>query len=437
MRKDQRKAARSEKKVKASHRQPNVARDYQRTSATPSYPKVLSESLRQPSHTVGIQDGGKVLAKSKSQSTKTPPKRESSFEGSETDATPPRRAKLISRGVKDKLAAEDAEIAALEKALGVKGKKKLPKSFEDDGLDILLDGLGDGLDEDTAHRKRERDGGDKWLEAKRKKARKANREAEAAEDMSPSETGGDEDPFHGLSDNERGSENSFPSASGQSDDDDLDVEDGDESASATGSPQPRVRENPYRAPVTSAAAAPKYVPPSLRHRASSETEDLSRLRRQVQGLINRLSEANILSILGDVESLYRSNARQHVSSVLLDLLLGILSDPSPLQDTFVILHAGFLVSLYKIVGSDFGAQVVQTIDDGFRLNYEQAPDDPGKGKKLVNLISLVSQLYTFQMIGSNLVYDYIKLFAKDLSEEKAELLLKCVRSRSSLFLSDL
>jgi len=38
-----------------------------------------------------------------------------------------------SKGARDRLAADEAEIAALEKALGVKGKKKLPKSFEEDG----------------------------------------------------------------------------------------------------------------------------------------------------------------------------------------------------------------------------------------------------------------------------------------------------------------
>ncbi|KAL8760766.1 MAG: hypothetical protein Q9184_003074, partial [Pyrenodesmia sp. 2 TL-2023] len=434
LRKDQRKAARTEKKTKSFQRNPNASREYHQTSVPSAYPKGPSNPLGKPSRTLRIQDEVKHVP-SRSKSVRTAPQVGSSSEGLESDASPPQRPRNLSRGVKDKLAAEDAEIAALEKALGVKGKKKLPKSFEDDGLDVLLDGLGDGL-EDTVHTKRKRDEGEEWLEAKRKKARKANREAEIVEDVSLSEIEGDGDSFDGLSDIEGDLEIHGSSASSHSDDDDLDVEDRDESTSATESRKPCVRENPYRAPVTSAVAAPKYVPPSLRNRLSSETEDLSRLRRQVQGLINRLSEANMLSILGDVESLYRNNARQHVSSVLLDLLLGILSDPSPLQDTFIILHAGFLVSLYKVIGSDFGAQVVQRIDDEFRLNYEQAPDDPSKGKKLVNLTILVSQLYTFQMVGSSLMYDYIKLFAKDLSEETAELLLRCVRSAGSQLRQD-
>lgn len=372
-------------------------------------------------------------------STTRPQRRthEPTSEKSESNSSLPPRPKNVSRGVNDKLAAEDAEIAALERALGVKGKKKLPRSFEDDGLDVLLDGLGHEPDEEVIHKKRKRDEGEEWLEAKRKKAQKANRDTKAIEGVSSNENGGDGNSSDALSrvEDELGTDGS--SASSESDDDDMDPEDTYNSSLVSEFPKPKVRENPYKAPGTSAVSAPKYVPPSPRNQVSSGTEDLSRLRRRIQGLINRLSEANILSILGDIESLYRSNARQHVSSALLDLLLSLLSDPSPLQDTFVILHAGFLVALYKTIGSDFGAQVIQRVDEEFRLNYGMASDDARKGKKLTNLTSLVSQLYTFQMVSSKLIYDYIRLFVKDLSEETAELLLKCIRSESSTSLSDI
>lgn len=359
-------------------------------------------------------------------------KRESDPEDSDTHSSPPSLPKHVSRGVKDKLAAEDAEIAALEKALGVKNKKKLPKAFEDDGLDLLLDGLEDDRDDELQRNKRKRDEGDEWLEAKRKKARNADRTVRKLEAESSGESGEQDVSFDGLSAEQNELEDY------DSSDEDIEVNGSDDSSSsASESPKRKIRENPYKAPGTTAVITPRYVPPSLRNQASSETEDLSRLRRQIQGLINRLSEANMLSILGDVEGLYRNHARQHVSSTLLDLLLGLLSDPSPLQDTFVILHAGFLVALYKVIGSDFGAQAVQRIDEEFRVNHEIAPDDPRKGKKLANLTSLMSQLYTFQMISSNLIYDYIRLFATELSEEHAELLLKCIRSGSCLFRSNI
>ncbi|KAI5292648.1 suppressor of glycerol defect, partial [Ascosphaera atra] len=54
----------------------------------------------------------------------------------------------ISRAVQEKLDEDDAEIARLEKKLGIKGKKKLPKAFTDDGLDELLADLDVGFEDD-------------------------------------------------------------------------------------------------------------------------------------------------------------------------------------------------------------------------------------------------------------------------------------------------
>src|SRR5204863_4573906 len=73
----------------------------------------------------------------------------------------------MSRGVRDRLAQDDAEIEGLEKALGIKGKKKLPKSFLDDGLDELLGDLGSDSGSEARKRKRE---GTEWLQRKRRKA---------------------------------------------------------------------------------------------------------------------------------------------------------------------------------------------------------------------------------------------------------------------------
>ena len=343
--------------------------------------------------------------------------------------------KSISRGVKDRLAADDAEIAALEKALGVKDKKTLPKSFQDDGLDDLLNGLRDELSDDGARRKRKRDDGEEWLEIKRKNARRLDGGAVSNDPSATDYSEGTGSSFGGLSDPETDIENQDRGngefVAGSESNDDLISQESPGSSTGFVPAKNGTRENPYRAPFTAAVATPKYIPPSLRNQTSSETEDLSRLRRQVQGLINRLSEANLISILGDVESLYQDNPRQHVSSTLLDLLLGLMSDPASLQDTFIILHAGFITAVYKTIGPDFGAQVIQRIDRDFRINLDIGEDDGRHGKKLTNLASLLSSLYIFQVVGSKLIYDYIKLFIENLSDAKVELLLKVLRSKIS------
>ncbi|MCJ1466513.1 suppressor of glycerol defect [Pseudocyphellaria aurata] len=335
----------------------------------------------------------------------------------------PSLASTVPQGTKDKLRADDAEIAALEKALGLKGTGPLPKSFKEDGLDILLDGVEDsGNKEEALKLKRERVEEHEWLERKHRKARGG-----ATSDLKAE----NEDLY--LKEHEDFSDDSSTN-DGLSDlrEDDGDVTFGFSSEKSS-SPEPqnrKPRENPYKAPtVTSTnAVSPKYIPPSLRAADKPLTQDLSILRRQLQGLLNRLSEANILSVLGEVERLYQANARQHVSVTLLDLLMGLLCDPTSLHDTFIILHAGFIAAIYKIIGTEFGAQAVQRIDEELIKWYPTEIEGDNTSKRSANLISLLAELYNFQVIGSNLIYDFIRLFLEDLTEISAELVMKIMRN---------
>lgn len=328
--------------------------------------------------------------------------------------------------MRDRLAADDAEIAALEKALGIKSKKKLPKSFEEDGLDALLDDLGDGGVEVSGKRKRTE--GDEWLERKRRKAQGIQDDDRHGSAASDDEIDVDMDASDESRESDIGSSEGLEDEQlGSGEDDFSGFESGTPSSPP---PHKRVRENPYVAPPSAdVEASTKYVPPSLRGPASSDAEALSRLRRQTQGLLNRLSEANMLSILGDIEKLYRDHPRQHVTSALLDILFGLICDRTALQDTFIILHAGIIVAIYKVIGTDFGAQVIQRVVEDF-ARFD-APDSQGTGKETNNLVSLLAELYNFQMIGSALIFDYIRMFVGELSEANTELLLKIIRSRSN------
>lgn len=365
----------------------------------------------------------------------------------------------VSRAVKAKLDEDDEKIAALEKKLGLKGKKKLPQSFTDDGLDELLEGLNDGQDSDTQKEKKRKAEGDDWLEQKRSEARKKSKrggpvsmqedeESETdEEDLEEGDEGGDDG---GASDMSLGGREFLDDASGEDgsnlddgeesldaedDFDGFDSEDGDDGDSEQ--QKPRIRENPYIAPSTGEGPSQKYIPPSLRKLASSDSEALVRLRRQTQGLVNRLTEANLVSILGEIEKLFRDNPRQHVTSTLVDLLLISVCEPTSLPDTLIILPAGFIAAMYKIIGTDFGAQFIQRTVGLFDEHYARATavsqDGPAaatsdSSKETSNLIMLLSEMYNFQVVGSNLIFDYVRLFLGKLSELNAELLLKIIRT---------
>ena len=350
----------------------------------------------------------------------------------------------ISRSVRDKLAEDDEEIAALERKLGLKGKKGLPKSFKDDGLDELLDGLGEDEDEDTQVAKKRKSEGDEWLKQKRKQAQLARGQDIETDEDSEDQSGSEGSYIEGDDESEMSSDGrGSPEDASEGSEEDVDMVDdfegfdSDQDDSENKQAQPRVRENPYVAPTTGpGVAAAKYIPPALR-KQSSDSELLIRLRRQTQGLVNRLTEANLISILGEIEKIYRDNARQHVTSTLADLLLTSVCEPTSLPDTLIILPAGFIAAIYKIIGTDFGAQIIQRIVELFTEHYQRAVDASKQGpaaptsdssKETSNLIMLLSELFNFQVVGSNLMFDYIRMLLGNLSELNAELLLKIIRT---------
>lgn len=255
-----------------------------------------------------------------------------------------------------RLSAEDAEIAALERALGIKENSQLPKSFADDGLDILLDDSGDfrQANEDMVG-KRKRTESIQWLAQKRQKVHSQDDICYSSDLEEISENGSGNCSAGSLSNegsNDNGEVNAFDSSK--------------KNLLLPNAQLSRVRENPYRAPLM-LSSHKQSLNNNLasRSKVDSASEDLLPLRRQIQGFLNRLSEANFLSILREFEKLYQSHPRQHISDMLLDLLMGLLCDSAALQDTFIILHAGFIAAVYKIIGTDFGAQLIQRMDKEF------------------------------------------------------------------------
>ena len=419
-RKERRKVDRIEKKERRIR--PNAER-YSRIRQRPLLPTDNTvfdasagsgslESEYRPVRTVA--ESGPFLKKTKpGESSKSPEKHSE-------EAVHPR----LSKRLKDQLAADDAEIGALERALGVKGKK-LPKSFEDNGLEYLLHDLRNPRDvENPLTRKRQRTEEQDWLERKRENARELENTSDNFEKFSSSES-------HDTLGDGLGSDDPILAEKNHPGSEELPFDSFDSGSELAVGKRLQTRENPYIAPSAPASTSTKYVPPSARPVPAGEAEALTRLRRQSQGLLNRLSEANILSILGDVERLYRENPRQHVATALIDLLIGLLSDPTSLQDTFIILHAGFIAAVYKVIGIDFGAHLVQRVVEEFDRVYADVAHSVSNGKKLTNLISLVAELYNLQVISSRLVYDFVQLFLQDLSEMKTELLLKIIRSEYS------
>lgn len=339
-----------------------------------------------------------------------------------------------SKAFQTRQAEEDAEILALEKKLGMKSKKGKKEQIFDDGFDDLLEDLEDAVDT----RKKSKRDADEWLQSKRAKA--ATNGTKGVLPPSGGDSEGDEvdendeaangDDFAGF--DEQDEEASLGDNS-EGDEEDY-VDDDDETPELPKQSKPP-RENPYIAPTTDSTTA-KYVPPSRRKAPEGDTEVLQKLRKQAQGSLNKLSEANIISIVDEFSKLYQTYPRQDVTDITIDLILTAFAIPTTLTNTYIILHAAFISALYKIHGPDFGAEVVSKIVETFD-KYQSS-----SGKESLNLTSLLANLFTFNLTTSTLIFDHIRALLLSFgsstsnSEDSAEHLLRIIRDCGPQLRSD-
>ncbi|CAK7274334.1 suppressor of glycerol defect [Sporothrix epigloea] len=344
----------------------------------------------------------------------------------------------ISRRMREQLEHDDAEIAELERKLGMKGRKNLPQLFKDEGLGDLLESLsGPGSeDAETLLKKKRKNEAEEWLRSKRRKAMGLGNETAVHAADSASDDCDNDDEDSDIFDDSEAESADFE---GFNTDEEVDSERHQSPNNESQQPK-RVRENPYVAPVTASSASQKYVPPALRKAQQAtdpESEVVARVRRQAHHLIARLSDANLLTILGDVEKMYLDNPRQYVTDAVTDKLLEQVQTAGALSNNVTVLIAGFATAIYMVKGTDFGANFIQQNATLFKTHYSaltelEANSTPDRQKTswtpsskiAINLLSLMAELCNFRMIGPNLIYDYVQMLLTKLTETNTELLLR-------------
>ncbi|KAH6606277.1 suppressor of glycerol defect [Trichoderma cornu-damae] len=332
----------------------------------------------------------------------------------------------LSSAVREKLAQDDKEIEEFEKKLRIKkGASSLPKAFRDDGLDEILGDVGTNPEaaqtDETLKRKRHYDD---WLASKRRKAMLETISAHLS-DSSISDESGDDGHFN-FSDDEAAIH-------------DQEEEEEEEEEDLSHNQQAKAKENPYVAPSTGAMVA-KYVPPSLRKAASSESETRTRLQRQIQGLVNRLTEANILHIVKSIEDLYQHNARGDITEILTTVILSQMYKSASIPDQFLVLTGGFSAAVYKVMGSSFGShltqQAVVSFEDSYKLLTREGSSLSEIPKEASNILGFLTQLYLFEVVSCKIIFDYMERLLADLNELNVELLLRICRMAGRLLRRD-
>ncbi|KAI0461355.1 hypothetical protein LJB42_001023 [Komagataella kurtzmanii] len=284
---------------------------------------------------------------------------------------------------------EEEEMKYYSRKLGLKADSKLNKKDENDAIGGLLDGLDtifDGSQEQSS--------------------------GSASEEQDSDNEEFDSDERRELAEMEE-------------------IETSDSEADSDSDEGPRVRENPFVAPVSPSS---KYVPPALRRKQTQDSEQVQKITKQVKGPLNKLTEQNMMTIVSQLQLLYNDNPRQVVTEVITDVILKTIMTPGRLLDGFVLVYSGLASAIYRN-RYEFGTHIIQVaitkLEEFFQgtLSVES--------KEVVNLISFIGFLYNFNVFGCKLIYDIIRgRLVTDSNEVKVELLLKLIRCCGSKLRSD-
>ncbi|KAM6970813.1 nucleolar MIF4G domain-containing protein 1 [Tautogolabrus adspersus] len=343
---------------------------------------------------------------------------------------------------------EDREIKKLERCLGLnkrRNKKSLPQSFVADGLDYILGVLDSGSSAPAAGMYGDNDDDDDMDLAKENFEKLDDEENESQ--LSNEEESGDEmaseagDEDSGSLDDENEEEEEMEEEEEDDDDDEQaeeEMEDDLEESDAADSDndnegEPEEEEGTTDVTTTDSksetvqvnAAAGKYVPPHLRSTGDDKRKaELEKLKRNVKGLVNRLSEPNMASISGQLEELYMSCSRKDMNDTLTEVLLAACVTPSLMADRLLMEHVLLVSILHHTVGLEVGAHFLETVV----RKFDEAYKNPAESKECDNLVAIVGHLYNFQVVHSVLIFDILKLLVGAFTEKDVELVLFVLRN---------
>jgi nucleolar MIF4G domain-containing protein 1 len=331
------------------------------------------------------------------------------------------------------IAKEEAEIARLEKLLGVKGKRSGSQKAKLRSELAEIDGFGEDLMD--------------FLDAF--DAGKGGKFEGAAS----AEGGGDEDedddegvlehPLNDLPTDEEEEEGEEEEEEEDENSDDGDEEE-DEDLDAQRGPtyRPSEGEDIYGRRIGAAVdgdSGGTYAPPHLRKQrllaGVSETNGSKArdLARRLNGQLNRLTEDSLEPVSRALAALYSSFSTSAVNDALLSATLQVCVHPRQIMIALIPLYAGLLASLHLNRGAEVGGPTLERI--GQELTSALDQEEEGRARA-TNLSLLLGHLYVLGVTHHGLITDVIGVLAQRGSSVDLEILPPLLRLCAKSLRSD-
>lgn len=250
---------------------------------------------------------------------------------------------------------------------------------------------------------------------------------EEMEEDENSEDEEDEDEFDEDDDDEEEEEDDEEMNEDEDEENDDDEEEEDESESEAREKEMRakgLKEDIYGRIVDKKG---QIVNSSIEKRPSTRLQELLtsnssnpariKLNKQLQGLFNRLSTANMHSISNQIVQIFYSNEYTRfdiIDSILRIVVSSLIRSNSLSPPRLVLEHAALIFVLTNQIGIELGASLVQKLCQ--KLDADLASDQmlAVEDKTTDNLILLLCDLYNFKLISANLIVD---LLSKTLADK--------------------
>jgi nucleolar MIF4G domain-containing protein 1 len=182
--------------------------------------------------------------------------------------------------------------------------------------------------------------------------------------------------------------------------------------------------------------AGKYIPPHLRKSFKSvdtesdpkRREKLQNLKRQINGYINRLAEANLHRISIDIENVYNSNSRNDTNTVLIEIILNALVSNVLSRERLILEHTLLISVLHANLGSEIGAFFLQVLIEKFDKLFKSIDVLDVENKELDNIIFIICHLYTYRLFKHGIIFEMLNKLCEKLSEKRIECVLLVLKS---------